>query len=122
MAKVITIDPGETVVIFRRNFSSVLMVFRFYAEAADGQLPNGKVKIQGSNWVFPKAPVIKPLQTDNIAQAGYWDTFFSVSVTAHKAVSITLPSTGIPGRSLLLIAGAVAAVLIASIAIVVISQ
>lgn len=67
------------------------MDFHFHASALDGGQPQGEVEIRGSNWIFPKPPVIQPLEADNVVHAGFWDTFFSVAVTAHGAIEITTP-------------------------------
>lgn len=97
MPKTIPIAAQETVTIYRRNFSSLVMDISFDAVAPDGGAPRGEVIIQGSTWVFPKPAVIQPLQSHNQVRAGLWDTFFSIRVTAHIPLEITLPGrTGFP--------------------------
>ena len=91
MPKIIRVRPGEKVTIFRRNFSSVPIDFHFHASALDGGQPDGEVEIQGSDWIFPKKPTTQPLQKHNVVHAGFWDTFFSVSVIAHGEVEISTP-------------------------------
>ncbi|NJN22721.1 MAG: hypothetical protein HC812_18045 [Leptolyngbya sp. RL_3_1] len=68
------------------------MDFRFHASALDGGKPQGEVEICGSNWIFPKPPVTQPLKADNVVHAGFWDTFFTVTVTAHGAIEIATPN------------------------------
>ncbi|MEM6716406.1 MAG: hypothetical protein AAF827_16370 [Cyanobacteria bacterium P01_D01_bin.6] len=91
MAKTISLRVGEKVVIYRRNFSSVPMQIHFEAIAANGGLPEGKVEICGSHWIFPKSPSQQPLQAMNSVSAGFWDTFFAIAVTADTDLTITLP-------------------------------
>ncbi|MBE9032543.1 hypothetical protein IQ266_22650 [filamentous cyanobacterium LEGE 11480] len=91
MATTIELKAGEKLTIFRRNFSSVPVEYRFEASSLDGSEPSGAIEICGSNWIFPKPPLVQPLQTINVAQAGMWDTFFRVDVTAHEAVILMLP-------------------------------
>lgn len=94
MPKTICIAAQETVTIYRRNFSSLVMDIPFDAVAPDGGAPRGEVMIQGSNWVFPKPAVTQPLQPHNQVRAGFWDTFFSIQVTAYAPVEITLSGRG----------------------------
>jgi hypothetical protein len=94
MPKTIRIPAQETVTIYRRNFSSLVMDIPFDAVALNEEAPKGEVTIQGSNWVFPKPTVTQPLQPHNQVRAGFWDTFFSIRVTAHVPVEITLPGRG----------------------------
>jgi hypothetical protein len=54
MPKTIRIPAQETVTIYRRNFSSLVMDIPFDAVALNEEAPKGEVTIQGSNWVFPK--------------------------------------------------------------------
>ena len=92
MTQTINLKAGEKAVIYRRNFSSVPMQIHFEAIAANGDPPEGKVKIRGSNWIFPKSPSQQPLQRANVVSAGFWDTFFAIAVTADTDLMITLPS------------------------------
>jgi hypothetical protein len=54
MPKTIRIPAQETVTIYRRNFSSLVMDIPFDAVALNEEAPKGEVTIQGSNWVFPR--------------------------------------------------------------------
>jgi hypothetical protein len=92
MAKTIQLKPGKTAKIFQRNLSSVPMDFHFHASALDGGKPQGEVEIRGSNWIFPKPPITQPLEANNAVHAGFWDTFFSVTVIAHGEIEITTPN------------------------------
>ncbi|MEM6433795.1 MAG: hypothetical protein AAF773_08085 [Cyanobacteria bacterium P01_D01_bin.115] len=91
MAKTIRLKAGESAKIFHRSLSSMPMDFRFQALALDGGQPDGEIEIRGSNWIFLKSPVRQPLQEHNIVHAGFWDTFFTVSVIAHGELEITTP-------------------------------
>ncbi|MEO1208533.1 MAG: hypothetical protein AAFX78_03240 [Cyanobacteria bacterium J06638_20] len=91
MARSITLRQGETAQIYQRRFSSLVTDIRFQAIARNSEPPAGEVTIQGSTWIFPKPPVTQPLQEHNVFRAGYWDTFFSISVTAHTDLEITAP-------------------------------
>jgi hypothetical protein len=89
MAKQIHLQAGETTVIYRRNFSSVPALIHFEAIAANGNPPQGTVEIRGSQWIFPKPPQQQPLQAMNTVEAGFWDTFFAIAVTADTDLTIT---------------------------------
>ena len=91
MPKTICLKAQETVTIYRRNFSSVPMDICFDAVALDRGQPMGEVAVQGSNWGFPKPALMQPLQPQNNVHAGFWDTFFSIRVTAHTDLEITFP-------------------------------
>jgi hypothetical protein len=67
------------------------MVIHFDAVALEGGQPTGEVEIRGSQWVFPKPALIQPLQAQNTVHADFWDTFFSIRVTAHTNIEVTLP-------------------------------
>lgn len=67
------------------------MEIRFEAIATSGGPPEGQVEIRGSHWIFPKPPWQQPLQAMNSVEAGFWDTFFAIAVTADTDLAITLP-------------------------------
>ncbi|MGD1906182.1 MAG: hypothetical protein ACFB0C_09335 [Leptolyngbyaceae cyanobacterium] len=118
MPKTICLKTQETATIYRRNFSSVPIDIQFDAIALDGGQPIGEVEVQGSNWVFPKPPSTQPLQAQNTVHAGFWDTFFSIRVTAHTPIEITFPQKGIDlSRGLIFVIAAV--ILIAASAVVI---
>ncbi|WP_155834605.1 hypothetical protein [Leptolyngbya sp. PCC 6406] len=91
MTQTISLKAGETAIIYRRSFSSVPIEICFYATALAGSDPKGELEIQGSRWVFPRPPLLYPLQPQNIVKAGFWDTFFKIKVTAHIDLEITFP-------------------------------
>lgn len=91
MTKRIDIKAGETMVIYRRNLSSVPMKVHFEAIAQNGNFPIGEVEVRGSHWILPKSPKRQPLQAKNTVNAGVWDTFLAIVVTAHTDLTITLP-------------------------------
>lgn len=87
----ITIPAGQRTRIIHRTFSSIPATICFDAcGIADGDLPAGTLEIQGSNWVFPKDAVFTPLQATNCVEKGYWDTFYSVYVTAETDLVVTV--------------------------------
>ena len=92
MAKTIRLKAGESAKIFHRSLSSIPMDFQFQALALDGGQPDGEIEIRGSDWIFPKSPVRQPLQEHNVVHAGFWDTFFSVSVIAYGELEVTTPT------------------------------
>jgi hypothetical protein len=94
MTKTIRLKAEEKATIFRRNFSSVPIAYRFQAVALDGRKLAGEVEVQGSNWIFPKPPSMQALQADNVVHAGFWDTFFRVSVIAHRDLEVSIPTRG----------------------------
>jgi len=51
---------------------------------------SGTVEVKGSNWIFPKPPVIVDLETDNAVDKGTWDTFFEVTVIPDTDVRIAM--------------------------------
>ncbi len=67
------------------------MTYRFRAEplADDGEV-SGTVEVKGSNWIFPKPPVIVDLEADNAVDKGTWDTFFEVTVVPDRDVRIVM--------------------------------
>lgn len=89
--KTLYLKAQDQAVIYRRNFSSLTTHIHFDAVAVDGGQPRGEVTVQGSNWIFPKPAVTRPVQPHNTVQAGFWDTFFSIHVTAYTDLEIRLP-------------------------------
>ena len=115
MAKQISLQAGETKVIYRRNFSSLSTQIRFEAIAADGNLPRGTIEIRGSQWIFPKSPQQQPLQSMNTVEAGFWDTFFAIAVTADTDLTITR-SQGKAGNGIFWIIGLVLGISVIAVA------
>jgi len=91
MPQTIRLKAQEKTTIYRRHFSSVPIDIHFDAAALTGDQPTGEVEIRGSHWVFPKPPAIQPLHAQNQVRVGFWDTFFSIQVTAHTPIEITFP-------------------------------
>ena len=98
MAETIQLQPGEKAVIFSRSLSSVPMTYHFQATALDGGPPDGTIEIQGSHWIFRKPILTQRLQSHNVVHAGFWDTFFRVSVVAHGDVKVTLLKGSLSSR------------------------
>jgi len=89
--KVVEIKAGERCRIKRARLSSVAMTYRFRAEPLEGNGEvSGTVEVKGSNWIFPKPPVIVDLETDNAVDKGTWDTFFEVTVVPDGDVRIVM--------------------------------
>ena len=114
MAETIQLRSGEKAVIFSRNLSSVPMTYHFQATALDGGDPDGTVEIQGSQWIFRKPVLTQRLQSHNVVRAGFWDTFFRVSVISHGDVKVTLAKRSL---SSLWIVWLVALVIVAALAV-----
>lgn len=91
------------------------MDFQFSASALGGGKPEGEIEIRGSNWIFPKPPVTQPLEADNVIHAGFWDTFFAVTVIAHGAIEITTPKRHAPINRWII--GSMAAIVVAAVVI-----
>lgn len=88
----IHLSPGERRKVFSRSFSSVPMDYEFEAKALhEGEKIEGTVEVQGSQWIFPKAPQRQVLQEKNTVHAGVWDTFFRVYVTSKVALELSVP-------------------------------
>ena len=104
MDKTIRLKAGESTQIINRNFSSIPMEYMFTATAVTGGDPFGEIEIRGSNWIFPKQPQTRPLQRQNSVKAGYWDTFFRVTVTADTDLELSLPQRAL-GLGAALMAG-----------------
>ena len=92
MAETIRLRSGEKATIFTRSLSSVPMSYHFQATALDEGTLDGEVEIRGSRWIFRTPPSTQRLQIHNIVRAGFWDTFFSVSVIAHSDMEVTIPT------------------------------
>jgi hypothetical protein len=68
------------------------MSYHFQATALDEGALDGEVEIRGSRWIFRTLPSTQQLQAQNIVHAGFWDTFFSVSVIVHCDMELTIPA------------------------------
>ena len=121
MAKQIHLKAGKTTVIYRRNFSSVPAQLHFEAIAANGHPPEGTIEIRGSQWIFPKSPQQQPLQVMNIVEAGFWDTFFAIVVTADTDLTITC-SNRQAGGGWLWIFGLVLGISVVAVAMVLVTS
>ncbi len=87
--KVVEVRAGERRRIISALSSSMPTTYRFRAETDEGE-PSGTIEVQGSNWVFPKAPVTTDLEADNVVDKGVWDTKFSITVIPDVDVRITI--------------------------------
>ncbi|VAW22061.1 hypothetical protein MNBD_ALPHA12-877 [hydrothermal vent metagenome] len=89
--KTIKIRSGERKRIIRQFSNSLQQTFSFSATAVEpNEEVSGIVEIQGSKWLFPKAPTTMDLKRDNMVEKGMWETFYSVYVTPDSDVEITL--------------------------------
>lgn len=91
---------GESRVVVNRQFSSVPMDYRFYAEstADTSTAPIGTIEIVRRKVLASEMPEIRDLLAENIVSAGFWDTF--VKVTVHAKEDLTLSGKPIsPGNS-----------------------
>jgi hypothetical protein len=112
MAKTIRLAAQTAATIYRRNWSSVPATIHFDAIAIDGGAPMGQVEVRGSHWIFPKPVTTHPLKTKNTVQAGFWDTFFAIHVTAHTGIEVTVPEQSFSLRPWLI--GAIALIALAA--------
>ena len=97
------LKADESLVIVKRQFSSVPMEYRFSAQAtAEGNDPAGRIEICRRR-VLSKLPTeTLPLLAENTVAAGFWDTFVTVTVHADQDLVISSKQR-FPGKSLLLI-------------------
>ncbi len=93
--KSIDIKAGQRTRIIHMFSNSIPMTLDFRAEAVrKGQQVSGEVEVRGSNWLFPKPPVVQELGEENSVEKGMWDTFYSVYVTPRNDVRIETRTTG----------------------------
>ena len=95
MPKTISLKSGETVKLFTRQLSSVPIHYRFQAQAVGTHSLKGTVNVVGRQLVFRKPDVTIPLKEVNVVEAGYWDTFLAVYVTAETDLEIIYKQTGL---------------------------
>lgn len=115
MPKTISLKSGETVKLFTRRFSSMPIQYRFQAQAVGTDSPKGTVDIVGRQLVFRKPDVTLPLEEMNSVEAGYWDTFLTIYVTAETDLEIIYKQTGLRYTGWMI--GLVAVILVVAIAI-----
>ncbi len=111
----INIKAGERNRIIHKLSNSLATEYTFLVQPKNpGETVSGEVEISGSNWVFPKAPIMQPLQDDNVVTKGMWDTFYSVYVTPKSDVTVSLAGGSIQSRFLYVIAALVVVVVISA--------
>ena len=115
--KVIEVKAGERRRIKRTRLSSVAMTYRFRAEPLEGNSEVSRtVEVKGSNWIFPKPPVIVGLETDNVVEKGTWDTFFEVTVVSDGDVRIVMEERSMRSAGVYAaIVGAIVVIILASL-------
>ncbi len=92
--KKIEIKSGEKKCIINRFSNGLQTTYNFSAEPAKaGDKLCGIVEVRGSNWIFPKPPVVLDLAPDNAVEKGMWDTFFKVYVVPGTDVRISLKAS-----------------------------
>ncbi len=89
MAKTIKIKASERVKIINRSFSSVSMKYKFQAQPLGSDKLDGEIEIAVRQVFFAQAIKRYPLEEANEVEAGLWDTFVSVYVTANSDLEIT---------------------------------
>ncbi len=87
----IKLPAGKRTLVFRRVSSSIPMDYRFRVFTENGEAVSGTLEVQGSQWIFPKPVQKTALKSDNTVSAGYWDTFFSVYMTADTDAKVEAP-------------------------------
>lgn len=98
MVKRIVVKAGERKRIIHRLFSSIATTYRFSAEPlAPGEPLSGTVEVNGSRWLFPRAPVRQPLVAHNSVEKGFWDTLYRVEIIPDHDTVITRVGTTYPG-------------------------
>ena len=114
MTETIRLRAGEKATLFTRSLSSVPMSYHFQARVLDEGALDGEIEIRGSRWIFRTPPSTQQLQAQNIVYAGFWDTFFSVSVIAHCDMELTIPARQHPHALRWIVWGAVLVLVIAA--------
>lgn len=89
--KTIHVQAKQPTKIITRFSNSIPTTYRFtVTNVSSKELPTGTIEVRGSNWIFPKPPLTKPLQAENAVTKSMWDVFFSVHVTSDHDVNITM--------------------------------
>jgi hypothetical protein len=89
--KTIRVEAGKATKIIGKFSNSIAATYEFTATCElSNHTPTGTIDIRGSNWIFPKASTIQPLQVENTVSKSMWDTFFSVYVSSDHDVIITM--------------------------------
>ena len=82
--KTLELSAGKRTRIIRNFSNSIPMSYYFTAESmAKGKNKDisGKVEVCGSNWIFPRQPLVLELNKNNMAKKRAWDSFYSIYVT-----------------------------------------
>lgn len=95
MPQIISLRSGETVKLFTRRFSSMPTQYRFEARAAGTDTLAGTIHIVVRQLIFRKPDVTLPLHEMNMIEAGYWDTFVTIYVTAETDLELLCKQTGL---------------------------
>ncbi|MGB3495232.1 MAG: hypothetical protein WBA57_21055 [Elainellaceae cyanobacterium] len=95
MPKMISLQSGETVKLFTRSFSSIPTQYRFEARAIGTDELAGTINIVVRQLIFRKPDVTLPLHEMNLIEAGYWDTFVTIYVTAKTDLELIYKQAGL---------------------------
>lgn len=86
MAKSIRCPAGVWTAIFDHALVQMPWSWNVRFEATDGGAVAGEVHEKRSSWIFPNAPVSKPLGGEMRFERGWWNTFYSVKVKPERDV------------------------------------
>jgi hypothetical protein len=114
--KEIVVRKGERTRVLHLLFDSIPQQVKFTAAPASGEGPvRGSVEVVGSNWIFKKPPLHHELAPEQRFDKGFWDSIYSIYVTADEDVTIRFETRHFSSRLLLWTLGTVIAVAVASV-------
>ncbi len=91
--RTIDIKAGDRMCIISQFSNSLSQTYKFSASPKDeGTALSGKVEVKGSNFLFPKPPIVQELQSENEVAKRMWDTIYTVYVTPDVDIRLTLQS------------------------------
>ena len=82
--KTLELSAGKRTRIIRNFSNSIPMSYCFTAESmtkGKNKDISGKVEVRGSNWIFPRQPLVLELNKNNVVKKRAWDSFYSIYVT-----------------------------------------
>ena len=80
----IDLKAGERTKILAILFNSIPQTIQFRAVTKSGASPTGTIGVLGSRWIFKRKERTQPLQSLNEVHKGFWDTLFTIYVTANE--------------------------------------
>lgn len=114
--KIFKIAAGQNQRIVRKRFSSLSQSIDFEVESDPPGAPlSGKVEVAKSAWIFPKQPTVLPLEARHSLEKSLWNTFFTVTVTPDRTVTLRV-TKGHDRLNIVLLLGLVVLLAIGSVA------